>query len=272
MTARIGPDDARLKAVYVARVAASFLRSPAEGLDQVRNRIALLRGTTDAARATPPVDPDWERAFHRALGAPWPCPESEAFDALWSTVQADVSDPGVPSELNLDADPTLARAAWCAVRHLRPERVVETGVSRGITSRFILEGLERNDQGHLWSIDLPPIGEPWASQVGIAVPAELKHRWTYLRGASRRLLPPLCAHLGELDVFVHDSLHTTENVRFELTTAAQSLRAGGVLLVDDVDDNHGFDGVRTELGGYDSIVAAQSEKGGAIGIAVKERA
>ena len=36
-------------------------------------------------------------------------------------------------------------------------KVVETGVAHGVTSRFILEALERNGRGFLWSIDLPPL-------------------------------------------------------------------------------------------------------------------
>jgi len=55
-----------------------------------------------------------------------------------------------------DADPAFARAAWCLARHLRPQHVVETGVGRGVTSRAVLEALERNGHGHLWSMDLPP--------------------------------------------------------------------------------------------------------------------
>jgi hypothetical protein len=35
------------------------------------------------------------------------------------------------------------------------EKVVETGVAHGVTSRFILEALSRNGDSHLWSIDLP---------------------------------------------------------------------------------------------------------------------
>lgn len=54
-----------------------------------------------------------------------------------------------------DAEMSLARAAWCTVLHLRPSVVVETGVARGVTSRIVLEGLDRNDHRQLWSIDLP---------------------------------------------------------------------------------------------------------------------
>lgn len=55
-----------------------------------------------------------------------------------------------------DGDAGLVRAIWCLTRHLRPSNLVETGVAHGLTSRLILEALERNEAGHLWSIDHPP--------------------------------------------------------------------------------------------------------------------
>ncbi len=60
-----------------------------------------------------------------------------------------------------DGDAGLVRAIWCLMRHLRPKNVVETGVAHGVTSRFILEALKRNGDGHLWSIDLPPLDRFW---------------------------------------------------------------------------------------------------------------
>jgi hypothetical protein len=51
----------------------------------------------------------------------------------------------------------MARTAWTVVRHLRPERVVETGVARGVTTAVLLQAMERNGYGALWSIDLPDL-------------------------------------------------------------------------------------------------------------------
>ena len=69
--------------------------------------------------------------------------------------------------------------------------MVETGVGSGVTTSFILQALAANGEGHLWSIDLPPIGaEQFA---GSFVPQALRSRWTLLRGRSRDLLPQLLA-------------------------------------------------------------------------------
>jgi hypothetical protein len=48
-----------------------------------------------------------------------------------------------------DAEVSMARAAWCTVLHQRPSILVETGVARGVTSRIVLEALNRNQRGHL---------------------------------------------------------------------------------------------------------------------------
>jgi hypothetical protein len=151
--------------------------------------------------------------------------------------------------------------------------VVETGVARGITTRFILEGLERNGEGHLWSVDLPPLrqgGLPEES--GSAVPECCRARWTYIKGSSRRRLPGLLAELDQIDLFVHDSMHTARNVRFELDHAWDSLRPGGALLVDDVDHNDAFHSFTATFAGLRSLIARHDDGKGLFGIILKEAA
>jgi hypothetical protein len=154
---------------------------------------------------------DWERRLHESLGAPWPCQASEEFWPLW----AKVLRPFEVEQVHIgrgafggwgDGEPGLARAAWCVVRHLKPVvHVVETGVARGFTSRMILEAIERNGVGHLWSIDLPPPSFPeMHNQIGGAVTNDLRHHWSYIKGSSRRHLPRLLAELGHIDFFIHD--------------------------------------------------------------------
>jgi predicted O-methyltransferase YrrM len=143
-----------------------------------------------------------------------------------------------------DADPALARSVWCVTRHLRPSVVVETGVARGLTTRLALEALARNGTGRMWSVDLPPQAPELADQTAIAVPLELRSRWRLLRGASRNQLPILDQELADqnlpVDLFVHDSLHTGRNVRFELEWAWAQLSAAGVAIVDDIEQNAAF--------------------------------
>ena len=171
------------------------------------------------------------------------CDEGDAFSAVWNDMAWTIGVLGQGEQTHVqlswrfDPNQNLLRAAWCSTRHLQPERVVETGVARGITSRVLLEGLARNRTGHLWSIDLP---HPANYQLGRAVTPSLKSRWSLLLGTSKALLPDLLTELGEIDLFVHDSLHTGRNVEFELRLAWRHLRSGGVIIADDLHQNLGF--------------------------------
>jgi predicted O-methyltransferase YrrM len=137
-----------------------------------------------------------------------------------------------------DADAGLPDFCYVICRALRPRVVVETGVGSGVTTSFILQALAANDEGHLWSIDLPPIGaEQFA---GSFVPQPLRSRWTLLRGRSRDLLPRLLNDLPAPDVFLHDSLHTTRNMTFEFQGAWKKMNSGGVLLSDDIHMSKAF--------------------------------
>jgi predicted O-methyltransferase YrrM len=139
-----------------------------------------------------------------------------------------------------DADAGLPDFCYVICRALRPRVVVETGVGSGVTTAFILQALAANGDGHLWSIDLPPIGaEEYA---GIFVPQHLRSRWTLLRGRSRDLLPRILRE--ELpaapDLFLHDSLHTTRNMTFEYHAAWEKMASGGILLSDDIHMSKAF--------------------------------
>jgi hypothetical protein len=191
-------------------------------------------------------DAGWERRLHEILGVQWPCEAAAEFWELWPRVIGSLEAKGLRVGVGHfngwnDGDPALVRAIWCLTRHLRPRNVVETGVARGVTSRFVLEALERNGAGHLWSIDLPPsLATELHEQIGAAVATHCRHRWSYIRGSSRRRLPGLLASLAQIDLFVHDSLHTESNVRFELERAWAALRPGGAVVADDIDLNWGF--------------------------------
>jgi len=218
------------------------------------------------AQREPPVPPylyraedGWDRRMHELLGVQWPCPASSEFPGLWSEVMEELKAKGIrvgPETFQgwNDGDAGLARAIWCLTRHLRPRNVVETGVLHGVTSRFILEALERNGVGHLWSIDIPPLEHIYKDQTGMAVSSRFQARWSYIRGSSKQRLPGLLSKLGQIDLFIHDSLHSEHNVRFELESAWPALRTGGAIVVDDIDANRGFQTFTQAFSGHRSIV------------------
>jgi hypothetical protein len=208
-----------------------------------------------------PYQPDgnWEQRLHEALGVAWPCSATSEFWDLWREVISELEAKGIrvgPESFQWwnDGDAGLMRAIWCLTHHLRPKKVVETGVAHGVTSRFILEALKRSGDGHLWSIDLPPLERVWRKQVGAAVGDPYSDRWSYVRGSSRRRLPELLSRLGQIDLFVHDSLHSERNVRFELDRAWAVLGPNGALVVDDVDANWGFRSFTQTFSGHQSLI------------------
>jgi hypothetical protein len=204
-------------------------------------------------------DDNWEQWIHARLSLPWPSPFTSEFEDLWPTVIAELEAKGIrpgPESFQSwnDGDAGLVRAIWCLVRYLRPKNVVETGVAHGVTSRFILEALERNGDGHLWSIDLPPIEKTWRKQVGLAVPDRIAKRWTHIKGLSRLRLPKLLSQLEQIELFVHDSMHSERNVLFELDRAWAKLKPGCALVVDDVDANWGFHTFMQSASGFQSMI------------------
>jgi len=216
------------------------------------------------ARCEYVADENWEQRLHAALGMPWPCEAAAEFWSLWPVVMEELRAKGIkpgPEGFQWwnDGDAAFVRAAYCMTRHRKPKTVVETGVAHGVTSRFVLEALARNGDGHLWSIDLPPVEREWRAQVGAAVgdtagAGRLGARWTYIAGSSRRRLPALLAKLGTVDLFLHDSLHSERNVRFELDRAWAAMSSTGAFVVDDVDANWGFRSFTEAFAGQQAVV------------------
>ena len=151
-----------------------------------------------------------------------------------------------PFSPRLAADSVLARCCYLMCRLLEPDVVIETGVAYGVSSAFVLRALQENGRGVLHSVDLPPLRQEYERFWGIAVDGSLRSRWRLHRGASGRVLPRLLDELDPVDLFVHDSLHTYQNMRREFDLVWPRLRAGGVLIADDVERNRAFGALRQE--------------------------
>lgn len=120
-----------------------------------------------------------------------------------------------------------------ATRLSTPAVVVETGVARGVTTAVTLQAMQDNGRGHLYSVDLPPLRAA-EGYVGNLVPNRLRHRWTLRPGPSRQVLPRLLSDLDEIDIFFHDAEHSYNSQMEEFEAAWPHLRAGGLLIADDV--------------------------------------
>ena len=219
-------------------------------------------------------DDDWYEHLHGLLGAPWPCPAAEQVHGLLAEIGELLTAQGLGLGRRTygwysDADMELCSAIWCTVLHARPSVVIETGVAHGISSRIVLEALARNDNGHLWSIDLPhPFNHKLHGQTGVAVTDPHRPRWTYLEGESRRRMPPLIAEVGKVELFIHDSLHTAKNTLFEMEQAASVMAAGGVLLVDDIRGHDGFKTFARRHPDFKTVLCSSADREAGFGIAV----
>ena len=266
-------------------VTAAVVSDPLEAWIAFQERLAEHRDG-----GAPPglyhADPNWERRLHELLNVSSPCTATAEFWMLWDLVKEELEAKGIrvgPMSYKgwNDGDLGLLRSIWCLIKHRRPTKVVETGVGHGVTTRFILEALKSNGGGHLWSIDYPPLDTTWHTQIGIAVGDRFADQWTYIRGSSRRRLPTLLSSTGPIGLFVHDSLHSANNVRFELGEAWSALTSDGAIVVDDIDCNRGFQLFMQSFDGYQHLVCESEpvhpdprrfNKKGQFGIIVKAAA
>lgn len=139
------------------------------------------------------------------------------------------------------------------VRELQPEVVIETGVASGRSSSAILDALEKNGKGKLYSIDLPQFyrGDnpesfithegnmelrgfiPEGKEPGWLIPEHLRSRWKLILGDSNLELPKLLKDIASVDVFYHDGDHSYETMSYEFRAMWEKIPEGGFLFSDD---------------------------------------
>jgi hypothetical protein len=131
---------------------------------------------------------------------------------------------------------------YLLVRSFKPKIFVETGVSAGESSTFILQAMHDNNFGKLYSVDLPRATVekglttiiPEDKSSGWLIPEFLKDRWELYLGKSEEILPKLFSKLQKIDIFFHDSLHTYDHMMFEYQTCWDYLNKDGILFSDDI--------------------------------------
>ena len=136
------------------------------------------------------------------------------------------------------------------VRLVKPKILIETGVSHGVSSLYILQGIEKNQCGKLFSIDFQinyissdnrlVKGELPTTSVGICVPSHLRKNWTLILGDSKKELPKLLSKIDSFDFFLHDSDHTEKHMIWEFQEIWFKLRKSGILASDDTFLNNAF--------------------------------
>ena len=143
----------------------------------------------------------------------------------------------LPYPLESGLDDTCCLLLYSLCKIIKPEKIVETGVANGKSTSYILQALNENNKGTLYSIDL--VTRSWQSvkMVGSMIPNRLKNRWKFVEGESSKKLEPLLRSIGSIDIFYHDSLHTYKNMMYEFRTSWPFIKKNGILISDDVSSN-----------------------------------
>ena len=122
----------------------------------------------------------------------------------------------------------------------KPNTIVETGVGNGWSSLTFLLYLKEHAEGRLLSGDLPVLELRNDKWVGIAVPENLRDRWSLFRMADREALPKIARYAKPFDLVYYDSDKSMEGRRFSYMLLWRNLKPGGVFIANDIDDNTAF--------------------------------
>jgi hypothetical protein len=234
------------------------VKTPSEFVDRLEGRHGKRREVPRGE--IPPNRTDPAAAAHEVVGIA----DCGACAGEWAEARDEILG-GLAERHPHDCGLALAQIVWIVIRHRRPQHVVETGVARGVSSAFMLDALDRNDSGALWSVDLPPIRSEARVTVGSAVPDRLRGRWTYIRGASQRKLPPLLDELDVVGLFLHDGPHQRAMMTFEFHHVWPYLGKDSILVADDVDGNTAFVDFARRID-RQPLLVEEKQKGSVVGV------
>ena len=131
---------------------------------------------------------------------------------------------------------------YVIVRATQPKTVLETGVARGYSTAAILQALEDNAHGHLFSVDLPIFHLEAPSHTGSAISEHLKSqgRWELNIGPDRRIVPELLQRISPIDFFHYDSDKSYEGMMRTWELVWPRLSPGAIFMADDVHAHDAF--------------------------------
>ena len=125
---------------------------------------------------------------------------------------------------------------YALVRAFRPRIAVETGANTGMASSFILKGMHDAGiaDGKLYGIEYNT-----ECAIGSMIPEELRGPFVPCPGNVKGFMKE---HLGpgEIDFFLHDSMHRYKHQYGEFKHFWARLRPGGLLVSHDVNMNASF--------------------------------
>lgn len=135
---------------------------------------------------------------------------------------------------------------YALIREIKPKVVIETGTADGCLTSWVLSAMHKNNRGKLLSIDIPPQDGKLTmttslsiNNVGHLIPRAYCDRWEYHPGDAKELLPKLLIE-NDVDIFIHDSLHTRTHMLFEYNCARALMRPNTIIISHDILWNKAF--------------------------------
>ena len=130
-----------------------------------------------------------------------------------------------------------ASLVYALVRTFQPRVAVETGANTGMASSFILRGM--HDAGIAAEAKLYGIEYDTECAIGEMIPEDLRGPFVPCPGNVKGFMKE---HLGpgEIDFFLHDSMHRYKHQYGEFKHFWKRLRSGGLLVSHDVNMNASF--------------------------------
>ena len=146
----------------------------------------------------------------------------------------------MPYPIDYSISSNSRKFLYILCRITKPKNVIETGVAYGLSSFYILSALNRNEFGKLTSID--SVFRPWQSEemIGSIIPRNLRKRWKLVLGKSNEKLLDEFKKTEDVEIFIHDSLHSYKNMTFEFSCAIDNIKNNGIIISDDILDNDAF--------------------------------
>jgi len=138
------------------------------------------------------------------------------------------------------------------IRSLNPNVVIESGVSAGLSSSTIIQALEKNKKGNLYSSDLNSHLEK--KDVGILIPTELKYRWKLFDEGDKINLPKILDEVENVDVAYYDSEKSYEGKKNFIEKILTKYKPK-IIVIDDIDRDYWFrDFINGDIGNYKYLI------------------
>lgn len=118
-----------------------------------------------------------------------------------------------------------------------PNIIMETGVCAGSSTVTILECLKQLNNGILYSIDDLSLIKKFT---GVYVTEDLLKYWKFIQSKSKDYLSLLDKNFV-VDIFLHDSEHTYDNMKLEYLWGFEHVKRNGWIISHDIDNNSAWE-------------------------------